>query len=52
MMEKLPISTVPDALPLTDWQKEELDRRLAEMDADPRGGETMEEVFAAIRRGE
>ena len=45
------ISAAPDALPLTDWQKEELDRRLAEMDADPHGGLTMEEVFAAIRRG-
>jgi putative addiction module component (TIGR02574 family) len=45
------ISAVPDALPLTDWQREELDRRLAEMDADPDGGLTMEEVFAAIRRG-
>jgi putative addiction module component (TIGR02574 family) len=45
------ISAAPDALPLTDWQKEELDRRLAEMDADPQGGLTMEEVFAAIRRG-
>jgi putative addiction module component (TIGR02574 family) len=44
------ISAVPDALPLTDWQKEELDRRLDEMDADPQGGLTMEEVFAAIRR--
>ena len=45
------ISAVPDALPLTDWQKEELDRRLDEMEADPDGGLTMEEVFAAIRRG-
>ena len=45
------VATMPDALPLTDWQKEELDRRLAEMDADPNGGVTMEEVFAAIRRG-
>jgi putative addiction module component (TIGR02574 family) len=45
------ISAVPDALPLTDWQKEELDRRLDEMAADPDGGLTMEEVFAAIRRG-
>ena len=44
------ISAAPDAMPLADWQKEELDRRLAEMDADPDGGLTMEEVFAAIRR--
>ena len=45
------VSAVPDALPLTDWQKDELDRRLAEMEADPDGGLTMEEVFAAIRSG-
>ena len=45
------ISAFPDALPLTDWQKEELDRRLEEMESDPDGGLTMEEVFAAIRRG-
>jgi len=44
------VSAVPDALPLTDWQKEELDRRLAS-GADPDGVLTMEEVFAAIRRG-
>ncbi len=45
------ISAAPDALPLTDWQKDELDRRLAEMESDPDGGVTMEEVYAAIRRG-
>ena len=45
------ISALPDALPLTDWQKDELDRRLAEMEADPHGGLTMQEVLAAIRRG-
>lgn len=44
------ISTVPEALPLTDWQKEELDRRLAELEADPNAGSTLEEVFARIRR--
>ncbi len=45
------ISAVPEALPLTDWQKEELDRRLTELEADPDAGSTMEEVFARIRRG-
>jgi putative addiction module component (TIGR02574 family) len=44
------ISTVPEALPLTDWQKQELDRRLAEFDADPDAGSSLEEVFARIRR--
>jgi putative addiction module component (TIGR02574 family) len=46
------ISAAPEALLLTDWQKEELDRRLEELQADPDGGLTMGEVFAAIRRGE
>ena len=45
------ISATPEALPLTDWQKAELDRRLAELESDPDGGLTMEEVFAEIRRG-
>jgi putative addiction module component (TIGR02574 family) len=44
------ISAVPEALPLTEWQKEELDRRLAELEADPDAGSTLEEVFARIRR--
>jgi len=44
------ISAVPDAITLTDWQKRELDRRLAEYDADPEAGGTLEEVFARIRR--
>jgi putative addiction module component (TIGR02574 family) len=44
------VSAVPDALPLTQWQKEELDRRLAEFEADPDSGATLEEVFARIRR--
>lgn len=44
------ISAVPEALPLTQWQKEELDCRLAEFEADPESGATLEEVFARIRR--
>lgn len=44
------ISAVPDGLPLTQWQKEELDRRLAEFEADPDAGSSLEEVFARIRR--
>jgi len=44
------ISAVPEALPLTDWQKRELDRRLAEFEANPDEGATLEEVFARIRR--
>jgi putative addiction module component (TIGR02574 family) len=45
------ISAVPEALPLTQWQREELDRRLAEFEANPEAGSTLEEVFARIRRG-
>ena len=45
------ISAVPEALPLTQWQREELDRRLAEFEADPESGSTLEDVFARIRRG-
>jgi putative addiction module component (TIGR02574 family) len=44
------ISAVPEALPLTEWQKGELDRRLAELEADPDTGSSLEEVFARIRR--
>jgi len=43
------ISAAPDALLLTQWQREELDRRLAEYEADPGSGATLEEVFARIR---
>jgi len=44
------ISAVPEALPLTEWQKQELDLRLAEYEADPDSGSTLEEVFARLRR--
>jgi putative addiction module component (TIGR02574 family) len=44
------ISAVPEALPLTQWQKDELDRRLAELASDPDSGASLEEVFARIRR--
>lgn len=44
------ISAVPEALPLASWQREELDRRLAEYEANPDSGATMEEVFARVRR--
>jgi putative addiction module component (TIGR02574 family) len=44
------ISAAPEALPLTQWQKEELDLRLAEYEADPDSGSTLQEVFARLRR--
>ena len=43
------ISVSPETLPLTQWQREELDRRLAEYEADPESGSTLEEAFARIR---
>lgn len=46
------ISAVPDALPLTEWQKEELDRRLDDLEKNPHAGSTLEEVFARLRRAE
>jgi putative addiction module component (TIGR02574 family) len=44
------ISVFPNAIPLTAWQREELDRRLAEYEANADSGVTMEEVFSRIRR--
>jgi len=44
------IAAESGALPLTDWQKEELDLRLADLEADPDSGSTPEEVFDRIRR--
>jgi putative addiction module component (TIGR02574 family) len=44
------ISAAPESLPLTRWQREELDRRLAEYEADPASGSTLEDVFARIRK--
>jgi len=35
------ISAVPESLPLTEWQRDELDRRLAEYEADPASGSSM-----------
>ena len=43
------ISAAPESLPLTDWQRDELDRRLAEYEADSASGSSMEEVFARLR---
>jgi putative addiction module component (TIGR02574 family) len=44
------ISAAPEALPLTESQKRELDRRLAEFEANSEEGSSLEEVFARIRR--
>jgi len=42
-------NAAPEVLPLTDEQKAELDRRLAEYDADPSTGVPMDEVLDRIR---
>lgn len=39
----------PDLLPLTDEQKAELERRLAEYDADPSTGVPMDEALDRVR---
>lgn len=44
------ISAMPEAIPLTKGQRQELDRRLEEYEANPESGRTMEEVFSRIRR--
>jgi len=44
------VAATQDALPLTQWQRDELDRRLTEFETDPQAGATIEEVLARIRR--
>ena len=44
------ISAVPEALALTQWQREELDRRLDEFESDPDSGVTLEDMLVQIRR--
>jgi len=44
------VSAAQEALPLGEWHRDQLDRRLAEFEADPESGATLEEVFARIRR--
>ena len=39
----------PDILPLTDAQKAELDRRIADYDADPSTGVPMDKALEGIR---
>ncbi len=39
----------PEAVPVTDAQKKELDRRLAAFENDPEAGESWEEVKKSLR---
>jgi putative addiction module component (TIGR02574 family) len=45
------IAALPESVPLSDEQKAELDRRLAEFEADPEGGIPWEEVRERIVQG-
>ncbi len=44
------IAAIPDAVPLTDAQRDELDRRLDAYHADPQPGSPWDEVKRRIRR--
>ncbi len=50
LLEELWDSIADDDLALTDEQREDLDRRLVEADADPTGGSPWEEVRERVRR--
>ena len=43
------IAETPEAVPITAAQQEELDRRLAAYEADPKAGSSWEEVKARLR---
>jgi putative addiction module component (TIGR02574 family) len=45
------IADKPEEVPLTDAQREELERRLAAYEANPRAGSTWEEVKARLQGG-
>ena len=44
------IASEPEALPLTDAQRSEIERRLAEHDRDPEAAISWEEVRARLRQ--
>ncbi len=43
------IAETPEAVPMTPAQREELERRLADYEADPKAGSSWEEVKARLR---
>ena len=43
------LTATPDEVPLTEAQKRELDRRLAELDANPKNVLTWEQIQAHVR---
>jgi putative addiction module component (TIGR02574 family) len=44
------VSSDPGALPVTDAQKQELDRRLDDLDRNPEAGRTWEEFRSELER--
>lgn len=44
------LAATPEAVPVHDWQKEELDRRKANLQKNPASGLSWEEVQQRIRR--
>lgn len=43
------LATTPESVPVHDWQKEELDRRKANLTKNPASGLTWEEVKRRVR---
>jgi putative addiction module component (TIGR02574 family) len=52
MLERLwdSLSKTPDAVPVTDEQRAELDRRLDDLDANPDDGMSLDELARSIRK--
>jgi len=43
------LAATPDSVPIHDWQKEELDRRKADLEKNPASARTWDEVKRSIR---
>lgn len=44
------VTEIPDSSILTDWQKEELNKRLSALEANPNSGLPWREVIGELRR--
>lgn len=49
LAEELWDSLSPDALPVPDWQAEELERRRADLEADPGSARPWDEVYRRLK---
>lgn len=45
------LATDPDAIPVHDWQKQELDRRKTNLMQNPASGQSWEDVKRRVRAG-